>query len=111
TPITFALFDPESQTPDPASPTAIDEIRNTADNTTFTLLAPNGAVVGPITYTPAGGTNGLWVELATVTPGTAGYGCGVYTLRTTTATDDDNAWRLRVSHDPDCTVSPGTCTG
>ena len=108
--ITIAIFDPESQTPDPVSPTAVDEIRTGADNTTFTLFAPGGTVIGPITYTPAGGTNGLWVELVTFTPGTAGYGCGAYALRTTTANDDDNAWRLQVSHDPDCTASPGTCS-
>ena len=105
--ITVALFDPESQTPDPITPTAFDEIRTGADNTSFTLYAPGGSVVGPVVYTPAGGSNGLWVELATFTPGTAGFGCGEYALRVTTSNDDDNAWRLQVSHDADCTATPG----
>ncbi len=108
--VTIALYDPESQTPDPSSPAAVDEVRTGADTTTFTLTAPDGVVIGPLTYTPAGGTNGLWVELATFTPGTSGWGCGTYVLRTTTSNDDDNAWRLQVSHDPDCSVSPGTCS-
>ena len=111
TSITIALFDPEVQTPDPLSPTAIDEIRTSADNTTYTLTAPGGATVGPITYTPAGGSNQRWVELTTFLTSTASYGCGTYVLRNTTATDDDNAWRLRVSFDPDCTPTPGACTG
>ena len=50
------------------------------------------------------------MELITFTPGTVGFGRGDYALRVTTATDDDNAWRLQVSHDPDCTASPGTCS-
>src|ERR1700694_2438440 len=111
TPITIALFDPEVQTPDPVAPTAIDEIRGSADNTTYTLTAPGGAIVGPVTYTPAGGSNQRWVELTTFLTSTPGYGCGTYVLRNTTSNDDDNAWRLRVSHDPDCTPTPGPCTG
>lgn len=110
-PITFALYDPESSGPNPAGLSARDEIRGTSDNTTFTLTAPGGNVVGPTVYTPGGGTNGLWVELTTLTTGAAGNGCGTYTLTTSTSDDDDNAWRLRVVNDPDCTISPGTCTG
>ncbi|HYF63824.1 MAG TPA: hypothetical protein VD886_13475 [Herpetosiphonaceae bacterium] len=137
TPVTFAIFDPEVFIPNRTTPPIIDdEIRNAAnnevdstqpittfvdnaDNTQFTLIAPGGATVGPVTFTPQGGSNLLWVELATVTPNAAGYGCGSYTVRTTTGTggtllqfnNDDNAWRLRVISDPDCTVSPGTCSG
>ena len=131
TPVTFALFDPEIIEPNQTAvlPIVDDEIRSAAgaensptadaDNTRFTLTAPGGAIVGPILFTPTGGTNLLWVELATFTPGTAGYGCGIYVLRTTTGNgdlgiqfnNDDNAWRLRVVNDPDCTVSPGTCSG
>ena len=135
TPVTFALFDPEVNTPNQtaAPPIVDDEIRDAgnnevtnpitvslnADNTRFTLFAPGGTTLGPITFTPAGGTNLRWVELATFTPGTAGYGCGTYIVRTTTGdgtavtqfNNDDNAWRLRVVNDPDCTVSPGTCSG
>lgn len=109
-PITFALFDPESTGPNPVVPPfANDEVRGAADNTTFTLTSPNATVFGPVVFTPAGGSNGLWVELVTTTPGAAG--CGTYTLTTTTSDNDDNAWLLRVVNDPDCTVSPGTCTG
>lgn len=137
TPITFAIFDPEVFIPNQNTPPIIDdEIRNAAnneipptapitdfvdnaDNTRFTLIAPGGATVGPVTFTPQGGSNLLWVELATITPNAPGYGCGSYIVRTTTGNggtvtqfnNDDNAWRLRVVSDPDCTVSPGTCTG
>ncbi len=119
-PITFALYDPEVAMPNPTAPNppALDEIRPNAmplaDNTTFTLQAPGGAVIGPIVYTPGGGTNGLWVELLTVAPTTLGYGCGQYVLNVTTSDNDENAWRLRVSYDVDCTPSvptPGTCSG
>jgi uncharacterized repeat protein (TIGR01451 family) len=119
-PVTFALYDPEVALPNPVfpNPPALDEIRPNAmpvaDNTTFTLVAPGGIVTGPITYTPTGGTNGLWVEVLTVDPNTLGYGCGQYALSVTTSDNDENAWRLRVSYDPDCTASvptPGTCSG
>ncbi|MBL8162683.1 MAG: DUF11 domain-containing protein [Anaerolineae bacterium] len=110
-PVTFALFDPESQDPDPVvAPFANDEVRGgVPDNTTFTLTTANGTVIGPTVFAPAGGSNGLWVELVTTTPGAAG--CGTYTLTTTTGDNDDNAWLLRVVNDPDCTITPGTCTG
>jgi len=135
TPITFAIFDPEIGVPNQTTPPIIDdEIRNAtnaeitdplviptiADNTRFTLLAPGGATVGPVTFTPGGGSNLLWVELATFTTNQAGYGCGSYRVRTTTGDgpaaalefdNDDNSWRLRVVSDPDCTVTPGTCSG
>jgi uncharacterized repeat protein (TIGR01451 family) len=119
-PITFALFDPEVALPNPSGITsAIDEIRDAgqnnsnsnanSSNTSFTLKAPGGAAVSA-TYTPNGGTNGRWVELATFDVPAAGYGCGMYTINTTTGGNDDNAWLLRVVYDPDCTVSPGTCS-
>lgn len=139
-PITFALFDPELQEPDPQlsePPTADDEIRNaagnitrnppneniaSADTSTFTLFALNDqgeidrTVVEPVTYTPSltESTNGLWVEFVTFTLGMPNFGCGAYTLATQTSDNDDNAWKLSVSHDPDCTVSvseAGTCSG
>lgn len=141
-PITFALFDPEIQEPDPdrtiEPPFADDEIRddtNTtvhmppdtniqfADVTTFTLYALNNqgqidhTVVGPVAFTPSltNSTNGLWVEMVTFTPNTPNFGCGLYGLSAETANNDDNAWKLSVSYDPDCTVSlpgnPGTCAG
>lgn len=110
-PITFAIFDPESADPDSAAaPFVIDEVRNGSDDTTFTLIAPGGTTIGPRVFTGAGGTNLLWVELATINIGTAGFGCGVYTIRTTASDDDDNAWRLSAANDPDCTLSPGTCS-
>lgn len=140
-PLTFALFDPEVQEPDPSvlePPAADDEIRNDAgvgvdnppteniqfaDITTYTLFAirPGDVldqVVGPVTFVPTSTitntTNGRWVELVTFTPNTPGFGCGVYVLATETSDNDDNAWKLSVSHDPDCTVSvagPGSCSG
>jgi uncharacterized repeat protein (TIGR01451 family) len=137
TPITFAIFDPEINVPNQLTPPIVDdEIRDNAnaelanptpaqinanaDNTRFTLIAPGGATVGPVSFTPNGGTNLLWVELATFRTSQAGYGCGSYRVRTTTGNggsgsltfdNDDNAWRLRVVNDPDCTVTPGTCSG
>jgi uncharacterized repeat protein (TIGR01451 family) len=125
-PITFALYDPEVAFPNPLQPNlpAEDEIRNPqqgenrtnsaaanvlAGNTTFTLRAANGAVVTK-TFTPNGGTNGLWVELATFDPSAPTFGCGPYVMTAQTADNDDNAWRLRVTHDPECTVTPGTCS-
>jgi uncharacterized repeat protein (TIGR01451 family) len=111
-PITVALFDPEATGAIFAGPPfAVDEQRGGADDlTNFTLRAPDGIVIST-DYDPADGTHGLWVELATFTPGTAGFGCGLYVLETTVADNDDNGWRLQVSHDPDCDVSPGVCTG
>jgi uncharacterized repeat protein (TIGR01451 family) len=135
TPITFAIFDPEINVPNQlVAPIVDDEIRDNANNelelptpaqinanaddTKFTLIAPGGATVGPVSFTPNGGTNLLWVELATFRTSQAGYGCGSYKVRTTTGNgttntqfnNDDNAWRLRVVNDPDCTVTPGTCS-
>ncbi len=111
TPITFALYDPEVHLPNPVAPSAVDEVRGAEDSTTFSMTAPGGATVGPVTFAPLDGTNGLWVELATVNIANAGYGCGTYIITTTTSDNDDNAWRLQVKNDPDCTVSPGTCSG
>jgi hypothetical protein len=140
-PVTVALFDPEVQEPDPAlsdPPPADDEIRddtNTkinnppdeniqfADVTTYTLFAirPGDVVeqvISPATFvatsTVTATTNGRWVELVTFTPNTPNFGCGVYAVAAVTSDNDDNAWKLAVSYDPDCTVSvpnPGTCSG
>lgn len=110
--ITFALFDPESSGGTFVGPPPIvDEQRGGADDTTtFTLTAADGAVVGPVDFDPAGGSNGLWVELATITPDTPGFSCGIYILKVDTADDDDNAWRLKVNNDPDCDTV-GSCSG
>ncbi|MCB0166705.1 MAG: hypothetical protein KDI79_20930 [Anaerolineae bacterium] len=140
-PVTFALFDPEIQEPDPPlsnPPPADDEIRdpnnNTiqnppteniqfADTTTYTLFAIRDVgqvdqVINPVSFVPTTSltntTNGRWVELVTFTPNTPNFGCGTYALATITSDNDDNAWKLSVSHDPDCTVSVpngGSCSG
>lgn len=119
--LTFALFDPEVMEPDPASGIlADDEIRDNstppaettdtsyADSTSFTLTTAGGAVYSQ-TYMPNSGSNQRWVELATLTPGDAASGCGEYTLTTKTEKNDDNAWVLRLGHDPDC--AGGACGG
>lgn len=141
-PLTFALYDPEVAYPntkgnqtDPNNfyPPATDEIRkpgersttvtdssstNTttnsqyADQATFTLTNSDGLNLTR-TYLPNSGTNSRWVEFTTFYPNTAGYSCGEYQLTVTTSDNDDNAWRLRVGSDPDCTVSTsaaGTCS-
>ncbi|MCB0208514.1 MAG: hypothetical protein KDJ52_04275 [Anaerolineae bacterium] len=140
-PVTFALFDPEVQEPDPSlsnPPPADDEIRDAnnntilnppnqniqfADITTYTVLAlrDDGSVdvvVDPISFVPTTSltstTNDRWVELVTFAPNTPNFGCGTYAVATITSDNDDNAWKLSVSHDPDCTVSVpngGSCSG
>jgi uncharacterized repeat protein (TIGR01451 family) len=105
--ITVELYDPESNytTIGGAPYPDLDEIRGGDDNTTFTLLAPDGVTVDTNTYAPDGGTSQTWAIFTTFTPGA--NGCGIYTLRVTTSDNDDNAWRLRVTpDDPDGT--PGT---
>jgi uncharacterized repeat protein (TIGR01451 family) len=105
--ITIALYDPESNytTIGGAPYPDLDEVRGGEDNTTFTLLAPDGITVDTNTYVPGGGTSQTWTTFTTFTTGADG--CGTYTLRVTTSDDDDNAWRLRVTPDnPDGT--PGT---
>lgn len=117
-PLTFAILDPEVNVTSADPP---DQIRSaTPDVTRFTLIAPGGATVASPTFTSGGGSNNRWVELATIDP--AVTGCGTYQLipnvgdgnPTVANSDDENGWRLRVAHDPDCTVSipgPGTCSG
>lgn len=121
-PITFALFDPEIADPDPAgSLLAEDEIRTPLNGETnvtnadagdsrFTLRAPDGTLFADRTFTPNGGTNGLWVELATIDLSVANRGCGFYTLNSTAVGNDDNAWVLRVTNYAGCGVTPGACT-
>ncbi|MCB0190548.1 MAG: DUF11 domain-containing protein [Anaerolineae bacterium] len=109
--ITFALFDPESSNGTfNGPPFTVDEARGADDDTTFILTAADGAVVGPMVFAPTDGSDGLWVELATITPNDGGFGCGIYVLETTTSDDDDNGWRLSVNHDPDCDPV-GSCSG
>ncbi|MBC8161978.1 MAG: hypothetical protein H7Z42_12245 [Roseiflexaceae bacterium] len=121
-PVTFSIFDPEIGDPDPTgAQLAEDEVRNAsgsesnvsnsdAGNSRFILRAPAGAPIADRTFTPNGGTNGLWVEVLTVDLNAPGQGCGVYQLNSTATSNDDNAWVLRVANDADCTVSPGTCS-
>lgn len=78
-----------------------DEIRPNAapvaDNTTFQLESPGGAIVANTTYNP-GDFDQDWVTLSAVGPitGPLGTDCGQYILRVTTAVDDENAWRFRL---------------
>ncbi|MBZ0282594.1 MAG: DUF11 domain-containing protein [Anaerolineae bacterium] len=120
--LTFAIFDPEMGGANTAvAPFILDQPRDPnpvpppdflSTNTTFSLLTPNGTTYGPTTFTPPPGTpNRLWVELQTLNPSLAANGCGTYTVQATTANIGDNGWRLRVSYDDDCTLTPGTCTG
>lgn len=121
TPITVSLFDPELNTGHgTATPFAIDEVRGTADTTRFRLFDPLGNEMVPWrSFASAGGSDGLWVELVTFLPASlpAGARCGTFELETevsdgspATPEDDDNSWRLRLNHDPDCGVTPGTCS-
>jgi uncharacterized repeat protein (TIGR01451 family) len=112
--IAVELYDPESNaTAIGGAPyPELDEIRPqppgipVPDDTTFTLLAPDGVtIVATNTYTPDGGTSQTWISFTTFIP--SDYDCGIYTLRVTTSDDDDNAWRLRVSPD-DSDETPGT---
>ena len=115
-PITIELYDPESNytTIGGAPYPDLDEIRPeppgipVPDNTTFTLLAPNGVtIVATNTYTPDGGTSQTWVPFATFTRISPCVDPGmIFTLTVTTSDDDNNGWRLRVTDDPDET--PGT---
>ncbi|MEX1092064.1 MAG: SdrD B-like domain-containing protein [Acidimicrobiia bacterium] len=107
TPVTVSLFDPELGGVNPVSPTAADEVRGAADSAQFRLESPTGSAVASATYTDLS-TNGAWTDLATFDPGTVGT--GTYLLRVRVSDDDDNSWRIDVSHDPDCIVGgPGTC--
>ncbi|MDH3308550.1 MAG: DUF11 domain-containing protein, partial [Acidimicrobiia bacterium] len=120
TPITVALFDPESFDAGVAhTPAAADEVRSSvSDQTTFTLRSPAGAVLQTTVFSSSA-TDGQWYQLYTFDPGVSGY--GQYTLETTTGdnnvsgvagNDDDNSWRLNVNYDPDCsTGTTGSCVG
>jgi uncharacterized repeat protein (TIGR01451 family) len=90
--LTVELFDPEVF----AGTQAIDEIRGAADDTTFQLLAPDNTVLATTTYPPSDTTNDRWNLFTTFTVGNSG--CGIYTLLASTSDDDDNAWRLRITH-------------
>ncbi len=106
-PLTLELFDPEIFY---SGGTDIDEIRNAANNGTnnnafasdasFELLAPDNSVVSSTTYSPSAATSEVWNNFVTFDTGT--FGCGTYTLRSSSADNDDNAWRLRLTpDDPD----------
>ncbi|NND12509.1 MAG: hypothetical protein HKO10_00960, partial [Acidimicrobiia bacterium] len=121
TPITIAIFDPEINTAfGTGTPYAVDEVRGTPETTRFQLKDPSGGILVPWrSFTPTNGSDGLWVEMLTFQPSTlpAADRCGTFVLESevsdgnpTTPEDDDNSWRLRANHDPDCGVSPGTCS-
>jgi uncharacterized repeat protein (TIGR01451 family) len=108
--LTVDLFDPELY----PGGTTIDEIRDAANNatqnpadaddSTFELLAPNNVVVAARTFTPTQSIRDDWVTFATFTVGQ--YGCGIYTLLASTSDNDDNSWRMRVTH-PDAIPGSG----
>jgi uncharacterized repeat protein (TIGR01451 family) len=109
--LTVELYDPELY----PGGTTIDEIRNAANNpstnpadaddSTFVLLAPNGVdVVATRTFTPTDSIQDTWVTFATFTVGQ--YDCGIYTLLASTSDNDDNSWRMRVTH-PDAIPGSG----
>jgi uncharacterized repeat protein (TIGR01451 family) len=100
-PITVALFDPESL--ESGTATDIDEVAGESDDTTFTLRQGT-TILATETYTPTGGTDGLWVELLTFVPQVdcSTALASTYTVETTTSDNDEQSWRLRVGYDPDC---------
>jgi uncharacterized repeat protein (TIGR01451 family) len=108
--LTVDLFDPELY----PGGTAVDEVRDAAnvvtqnladaDNSTFELLAPNNVVVATRTFTPSLLTQDAWATFATFTVGQ--YGCGIYTLLASTSDNDDNSWRMRMTH-PDAIPGSG----
>jgi uncharacterized repeat protein (TIGR01451 family) len=114
-PIQVFLFDPELW----PGTGAIDEIRDAnhtktqlaadADDATFTLLAPDNSVVVSTTFPPTIATEGVWVPFTTITRGAfncaAGDASVAYTLRVTTSDNDDNSWRVSVTH---LDATPGT---
>ncbi len=115
-PVTFAVFDPESSGGLTAEnigaglPATADEQRGGVDdNTLFRVFSPTSVILSNQTFVPTGGAHQRWVELVTFDPSVTG--CGKYIIESTTSDNDDNSWALRVGHDPDCTVTPGTCTG
>ncbi len=123
--VTVALYDPESfefapDDPDAdprerLDPPAWDQVKGEPDNTIFTLKDPNGVVLAGETFTDAS-SDGMWVELATFVPAVDSPLCEdedtvslTYTLEIITVDNDENSWRLRIKHDPDC--EDGACSG
>ncbi|MGA7297602.1 MAG: hypothetical protein WBW92_08850, partial [Rhodanobacteraceae bacterium] len=109
-PVTIAIYDPELYGGVLASGLpAADEMRGaTYGSSTFFVVAQStGTTIASKTY-PAGSsaTNGLWDQIITFVP-TPGE---TYEIHATVDDDDENAWRARVSYDPDCAVGTGTCT-
>jgi LPXTG-site transpeptidase (sortase) family protein len=106
----FQIFDPALDAAgnppgvgaDGVTPRVLDEIRGAADTTNYQLISPAGSTLADVTYSP-GTSDADWTTLATVGPlaGVPGVDCGEYTLRASTSTDDDNAWRLRLLGGPD----------
>ncbi len=113
-----SLFDPALWPPQPGAAT-IDEIRDAghvitgdgafADNATFELRAPDNSVVASTTYPPTLATQGQWVPFTTFTRGAFDCAPGdasvIFTLLVSTSDNDDNSWRLSITH-PD--NRPGT---
>ena len=112
TPVTIDLFSPEMNA-DAGVLAQHEEPNGALDTTTFELYGP-GATVGPgfdqpaalagvqlTSYPPsASGVAETWVRFATIDPAT----CGSYVVRSQTATDDQNGWRIRVGFDDDNNV-------
>ena len=71
------------------------------DNTTFEVLSPNNTSLITQVYTP-NTSDGDWTLLYTLTlppAPTHGIDCGLYTVRSNTADNDDNSWRFRLDGD------------
>ena len=110
--MTIDLFSPEMNA-DAGTLAQHEEPNGPLDTTTFELYAV-GTVVGPGFNQPAAGTGVLltnyppapagtaetWVRFATINRAT----CGSYVIRSQTANDDQNGWRVRVGYDADNNV-------
>lgn len=118
TPVTVDLFSPEMNT-DAGALAQHEEPNGALNTTTFELYGP-GAVVGPGFTSPAAGAGTVltnyppaaagvaeaWVRFATINPAT----CGSYVVRSATAGDDQNGWRIRVGFDVDANVATAPVT-
>lgn len=116
TPVTVAVYDPESRAGSTGL-AAIDEVRGTADVTRFRVVDPGSGTLVAHTFSSSAAYHGQWIELITFVP-SAGT---TYLLSTETGVgatsdgqrDDDNAWRVSFTSDPDCAIGEpvGTCSG
>lgn len=111
-PLTVSIYDPESSGGKLTTGLpAYDEITGAADATTFwvvqKLASGTTSTLNTKNY-PSGttATNGKWDQIVTFNP-VAG---ATYEIHATSSDNDDNAWRARVTYDPDCAVGAATCT-